>query len=275
MVIFLRREVFGFEDCSVKFARVGCYRDSLINPRPIPELLMTDRDPTSHAYSGKPVDWKNWNEYLPDLVCRCAKKTRDKGYNVFGLQFYGECWSDFDGEDTYFRAGPSNRCVTHELHFCDSQERCDNHAKTSNNKETYYKTNTEEMLKSARNLTDQRLTKYKALHKNGLRIFPPRSSEDRRRRMKLSTSAFLVISLVLFVVLLCEVSGSERRRGYVRFGRSFTHDGNTGKITRARTISEDNSEWDNFARVNRNIEKNRPDASDVPNEQLLDEKWEK
>lgn len=77
-------------DCPVKFARVGCYRDSLINPRPIPELLMTDRDPTSHAYSGKPVDWKNWNEYLHDLVCRCAKKTRDKGYNVFGLQFYGK-----------------------------------------------------------------------------------------------------------------------------------------------------------------------------------------
>lgn len=32
---------------------------------------------------------------------------------------------------------------------------------------------------SARNLTDQRLTKYKALHKNGLRIFPPRSSEGK------------------------------------------------------------------------------------------------
>ena len=79
-----------FADCTAKFSRVGCYRDSLIDPRPLPELLMTDRDVTSHAYSGKKIDWKNWNEYLPDLVCRCAKKTRDKGYNVFGLQFYGK-----------------------------------------------------------------------------------------------------------------------------------------------------------------------------------------
>ncbi|KAJ7383586.1 hypothetical protein OS493_026771 [Desmophyllum pertusum] len=123
VILSVHKEVFGYEECSIKFTRVGCYRDSLINPRPIPELIMTDRDPTSDVYSGKKVEWKNWNEYLPDLVCRCAKKTRDKGYNVFGLQFYGECWSDFDSEDTYFRDGPSKECVTHDHHLCGSQER--------------------------------------------------------------------------------------------------------------------------------------------------------
>ena len=31
--------------------------------------------------------------FLFSLACRCAEIAKKKGYKVFGLQFYGECWS--------------------------------------------------------------------------------------------------------------------------------------------------------------------------------------
>lgn len=71
--------------------------------------------------------------------------------------------------------------------------------------------------------------------------------------MKLSTSAVLAVSLVIFVALLCEGGSEGRRRGFIRFGRSF----NTEKIKRARTIGDDNSEWEQSVQDTRNIENYR------------------
>ena len=47
------------------------------------------------------------------LACHCAKKARDKGYKVFGLQFYGECWSDENGLETYQKFGKADdkKCI--------------------------------------------------------------------------------------------------------------------------------------------------------------------
>lgn len=75
-------------DCP-QFTRLGCFRDSL-NPRPLPTILMTDRDPSMRVFSGVNIDWADWNDYKTDLACRCAKKTKKSGFKVFGLQFYGK-----------------------------------------------------------------------------------------------------------------------------------------------------------------------------------------
>ena len=71
--------------------------------------------------------------------------------------------------------------------------------------------------------------------------------------MKLSTSAALAVSLVFLVVLLCEAGSERRRRGVIRFGRSF----NTEKPKRAGTIADDNSEWEQSVQDTRNIENYR------------------
>ena len=62
-----------------------------MNPRPLPTILMTDRDPSMKQYSGVSIDWAEWNDYMTDLACRCAKKTKESKFKVFGLQFYGKC----------------------------------------------------------------------------------------------------------------------------------------------------------------------------------------
>ena len=72
------------------YKRVGCYRDKQANPRPLPNLIMTDRDIRSQVYSGKTIDWKKWDTYLPDLVCRCARESSKKEMATFGLQYYGK-----------------------------------------------------------------------------------------------------------------------------------------------------------------------------------------
>lgn len=45
------------------------------------------------------------------LACRCAEKARAKGYKVFGLQFYGECWGGPNGEALFSKDGPSDNCI--------------------------------------------------------------------------------------------------------------------------------------------------------------------
>jgi len=77
--------------CDLDYYAVGCYQDD-INDRTMTELLLTDRDSSSPVYSGQNINWANWNQYIRDLVCRCAGKTRDKGYRTFGIQFYGKLY---------------------------------------------------------------------------------------------------------------------------------------------------------------------------------------
>ena len=62
----------------------------------MPDLLFTDRDSSSAKFSGKHIDWKNWDTYTKDLVCRCAERAKAEGYMVFGLQYYGMCMVKYD-----------------------------------------------------------------------------------------------------------------------------------------------------------------------------------
>lgn len=47
------------------------------------------------------------------LACRCGEKASQKGYTVFGLQFYGECWSGQNAEFNFNREGAAKdeKCV--------------------------------------------------------------------------------------------------------------------------------------------------------------------
>ena len=77
--------------CKIAYENVGCFSDKeSASGRPLPELIMTDRDETSIVYSGKTIGWTNWNTYIDDLACRCAEAAKLKGYTVFGLQDNGK-----------------------------------------------------------------------------------------------------------------------------------------------------------------------------------------
>ena len=78
-------------DCELDMDRIGCFKDNRKDPRPLPEYIMTDRQRGLKVSSGQSIDWRNWDVYLPEFICRCAKKAKERGHNTFGMQFYGEC----------------------------------------------------------------------------------------------------------------------------------------------------------------------------------------
>lgn len=81
----------------VRYRGLGCFNDG--QPHAIPHLVKNFRD---H------IDWKN----IQKTVKECADYVY-KHYpksSVFGLQFYGECWSGGDAVYTYSRYGRSSNC---------------------------------------------------------------------------------------------------------------------------------------------------------------------
>ncbi|KAJ7390458.1 hypothetical protein OS493_025159 [Desmophyllum pertusum] len=105
--------VYEIDDptCSLEYEKVGCFQDRHRSQRPLPSYLMNDRDVFHHTFSGKLIDWRNWDVYVPDLACRCAKKAHEKGMTFFGLQFYGECWSGANSQNTFAMDGPHQACT--------------------------------------------------------------------------------------------------------------------------------------------------------------------
>lgn len=83
---------------AIIYAPIGCYKDPLEEPRPLPELIENFRD-------GR-VNWTNLNH----TIAACAEAARKKGYLYFGLQFYGECWSGPQDKLNYARNGSSKNC---------------------------------------------------------------------------------------------------------------------------------------------------------------------
>ena len=52
------------------------------------------------------------------FICDCVKKVNQKGYSIFGLQFYGECWSGARVGCTYQKFGQTNGCVNQNMATC-------------------------------------------------------------------------------------------------------------------------------------------------------------
>lgn len=106
------------KDCFTQFQNVGCYEDKQISPRPIPELIFTDMDINSPKYSGKKVQLGELDTYIDDVLCRCAERSQKLGYEYFGVQNHGECFSGNNVEQSYSKDGSSKQCITRDFQQC-------------------------------------------------------------------------------------------------------------------------------------------------------------
>ena len=86
---------FSFLSFSVQFESLGCFKDS--RPRSLPLLVENLR---------KYIDWND----MTKTVRACAELVQRRGLAIFGIQFYGECWSGVDAWKTYDKYGPSKNC---------------------------------------------------------------------------------------------------------------------------------------------------------------------
>jgi len=95
-------------ECSLNYEPLGCFKDKQNVPRPLPLFAFSDRDI---------IDWNNWKEFTSKLICRCAVAAKSNGHQLFGLQYYGECWSG-PAEAKYTRDGNSTECVAEDYSPC-------------------------------------------------------------------------------------------------------------------------------------------------------------
>ena len=86
---------FPFLSFSGQFESLGCFKDG--RPRSLPLLVKNLR---------KYIDWNN----MTKTVRACAELVQRRGLAIFGIQFYGECWSGVDARKTYDKYGPSKNC---------------------------------------------------------------------------------------------------------------------------------------------------------------------
>ena len=87
--------MFFPSDCDAEFEKLAgsavhpCFHKGSY-PR-FPELVLQARDPANQGtFSGLKIDWNNWDTFMSDFICRCAKRVKQKGYKVFGIQNYGK-----------------------------------------------------------------------------------------------------------------------------------------------------------------------------------------
>lgn len=75
----------------MRYKKLGCYNDNEEkSARPLSELLFTDLDTSSCVFSGTEFTRDNMDSlYLNDLVERCALKSEEFGFTVFGIERVG------------------------------------------------------------------------------------------------------------------------------------------------------------------------------------------
>ncbi len=59
----------------------------------------------------KNIDKASWNEYIDNVICRCANAAMEKQYSHFSLQSYAKCFSGPNVAETYNKDGASKSCV--------------------------------------------------------------------------------------------------------------------------------------------------------------------
>lgn len=117
--------------CTLKkqWKKVGCFSDRMVPNRPLPVELLNLRDNTNPINTGFVHDWRNFDAVINTMLCECAKKAKAKGYEYFGLQYYGECWSGPGAK--YGRDGISKDCVGGDFKPCHDGEYCVGKAHTN------------------------------------------------------------------------------------------------------------------------------------------------
>ena len=84
--------IICFSGTSFSYVPIGCFKDKHNGIRPLPEMIGNHRNNI------------NWY-HMTETVMKCAKDAWAKNYTVFGVQFYGECWSGASSYKTYDKDG--------------------------------------------------------------------------------------------------------------------------------------------------------------------------
>jgi hypothetical protein len=82
---------FSTDVCEIPYQAVGCYSEPP-SERALNELILDDINPISSEFMGfMSTEFTDWEEYMKGLICRCARKIKEKGYTTFAINNGGKC----------------------------------------------------------------------------------------------------------------------------------------------------------------------------------------
>jgi len=116
---------YGTEKCTRDWEKIGCFKDVVTPSRPLPDELLNRRDPINKNWDGKTINWHDYQTTLHALACKCSELAKARGHKVFGLQFYGECWSGNNALYLFARDGVAENkdCVGIDYQPCDDNSK--------------------------------------------------------------------------------------------------------------------------------------------------------
>lgn len=91
----------------IDYEPVGCFKDKKTN-RLLDKLVKNFRK--KQNLGGKNI-WVYWEGNMSYVIQLCAEEAFRQGYTMFGMQYYGECWSGKDPEKYYNKEGKSRNCI--------------------------------------------------------------------------------------------------------------------------------------------------------------------
>lgn len=93
----------------IDYEPVGCFRDKR-KDRALDKLVKDYRK--KENLGGKKI-WEYWKyNQMSYVIQLCAEESFRQGYTaIFGMQYYGECWSGKDAEKSYDKHGKSGNCI--------------------------------------------------------------------------------------------------------------------------------------------------------------------
>ncbi|XP_078376431.1 kielin/chordin-like protein [Oculina patagonica] len=94
-------------EVEIDYEPVGCYKDRR-KDRALEKMVKNYRKPKN--LGGKKI-WEYWED-MSYVIQLCAEESFRQGFTaMFGMQYYGECWSGKDAENNYEKHGKSGNCV--------------------------------------------------------------------------------------------------------------------------------------------------------------------
>lgn len=98
-------------EVEIEYEPVGCFRDqnSKNQPRLLDKLVKNFRK-KGNLPDGKNI-WDFWED-MSEVIQLCAESAFKDGYTaVFGIQYFGECWSGKNAALNYDKYGKSGNCI--------------------------------------------------------------------------------------------------------------------------------------------------------------------
>lgn len=122
-------KVLELSRCPVSVEPIGCYKDKGgFTERALPRQILNSRDLQSDNYMAPQIQWGNYNHWMANFICECAKRLLKEKPGVktdyIGLQFYGECWANLEKSkpSEYDRYGKTSTCITSEYKGISAEE---------------------------------------------------------------------------------------------------------------------------------------------------------